>query len=318
VTGTPPAPKPNPIPAPAAPPPPRSAAPRTAPAHDPFAGVVGSGDPFADLPSHPGVPIAGSPSLPRRPAEPPKAPAASPSEDVNKRVRRVMMIMVAAVVVVVLVGVVWYIADQRGMFEPPLPDMTRLDAASFTIEYPEGWDMRCTTESLGYPVCGIANDKFYNQVDYFAGHDVDFAQMFADLGNDLLFGASDLPDTQVSVVIMDVTRSSSAYEGYSQAKSVYELAQQEVGVSTDAKVTYDQHEMTIDGRTANYYHLDVRDPGAYNTRVFGREAIYDVYIEHDGRVLWMTVSMTGPLKADLPADVIEAMIQSIHIKSAGE
>lgn len=33
---------------------------------------------------------------------------------------------------------------------------------------------------------------------------------------------------------------------------------------------------------------------------------------------WMTVSMTGPLKAELPTGVIETMIQPIHIKPAGQ
>ena len=300
-----------PVPDPFAPSAPATLAPEMA---DPFAGVGGPDDPFADLPPDSSFSFDSSIGALGSQATGAKTPDALP-EDVNKRVRRVLMITLLAVVVVLAAGGLWVVADQQGVFDPPPPPMTRLDAASFTVEYPEKWDMRCTTESLGYPVCGIANDKLYNQVDYFAGHDVDFAQMFADLGNGLLFGASDVPDTQISVVIMDVTRSSPAYEGYSQAKSAYEMAQQDIRFSDEAKVTYDQHEMVIDGRTANYFHLDARDPGAYNTKAFGREAIYDVYIEHDSRV---TVSMSGPLKTDLPTDVIQTMIESIRIKPSGQ
>ncbi|WP_119068570.1 hypothetical protein [Aggregatilinea lenta] len=280
---------------------------------DPFAGVAGPDDPFADLPPDDSILVGGRAETPRAAAGA-IAPAVPP-DDVNKRVRRVMIIALLAVAVMLALGGLWVVADQRGMFDPPPPPMTRLDAASFSLDYPEEWDMRCTTESLGYPVCGIANDKLFNQVDYFAGKEVDFAQMFADLGNGLLFGASELPDTQISVIVMDVPRTSDAYAGYSQAKAAYEWTQQG-SVSEEAKVTYDQHEMTIDGRTANYYFFNARDPGVSDPRSFGREAIYDVYIEHNGRVLWMTVSMSGPLKADLPTDVIETMIESIRITSA--
>ena len=54
-----------------------------------------------------------------------------------------------------------------------VPKMTSMDSTAFSMDYPKGWDQRCEVERSGYPVCGMANHKWYNEVDTFAGTDID-------------------------------------------------------------------------------------------------------------------------------------------------
>ena len=227
-----------------------------------------------------------------------------------------------AVALVVLVLVLAYAARERGWIgggeSASLPDMTTLEAASFSVEYPEEWDARCLREAGGYPVCGVANHAFYNQVEMYAGQPIDFEQMFADLGAELLGLGIDLPDEQVSVVIMDVPQSSPAYDGASWAKTKAEWAQEGWFLSDEATIDYDRQEITVDGRTAYYYHYRSEDPVAQRDGYWGQEVVYDVYVPHDGLILWMTVSISANLKDEAPDHIIEQMIESISIQSASE
>ncbi|NLX11819.1 MAG: hypothetical protein GXY36_19400 [Chloroflexi bacterium] len=252
-------------------------------------------------------------------------PAASgPTDGPSKRnsLETVIGFTMIVVALVVLVLVLAYAARERGWIgggkSASLPDMTTLEAASFSVEYPEAWDARCLREAGGYQVCGVANHAFYNQVEMYAGQPINFEQMFADLGAELLGMGLDLPDEQVSVVIMDVPQSSPAYDGASWAKTKAEWAQEGWFLSDEATIDYDRQEITVDGRTAYYYHYRSEDPAAQRQGYWGQEVVYDVYVPHDGLILWMTVSISTNLKDEAPDQVIERMIESISIHSGSE
>ncbi|RPJ00759.1 MAG: hypothetical protein EHM39_04385 [Chloroflexi bacterium] len=250
----------------------------------------------------------------------PEAAAGTPVEDddgfdyerAKPRIRRTLgiaLVIVALFVVAVLI--LWFL-DSAGWVSlrgDAVPDLTRMDAGSFTIEYPKGWDQRCENDVSGYPVCGIANHSFYNQVQLFSGTDVDLGRMMADsIG--MMFGGGNLPEDQVSIIVMDVPQSSPSYDGHSWAKTNNEWVQDGWVWDRDAKTNYERHEITVDGFKA-YYH-EFTSEGDY------REAAWDVYIEHDGIIFWMRVDYWGPRDRKIPHNLVKEMIESIHLRPVEE
>jgi hypothetical protein len=237
-------------------------------------------------------------------------------------IEKVIGVAVIAIALVVFIGLAIFVANKRGLIElwgPP--PMNELDKATFAVEYPEDWNVKCKKEGFGYTVCGIANHPFYNQVDYYVGGDVDFASMFASLGTGLLGIGGDLPDTQISVIIMDVPTTSQAYNGASWAKTKYEWSKDPwlSFLSDEAKVVYDKKEMIVDGHTAYYYRYESEDPGSEGQGWRGRDAAYDVYIPHktpqgQDLMLWMTVSIGANMRDEIPDNIIQDMIHSIDLK----
>lgn len=229
-------------------------------------------------------------------------------QQVKPRIERMLRIALIVVGVFILFAVVLWFLDSAGWLNlggESVPDMTTLDAGSFTIEYPRKWDMRCAQDPSGYPVCGIANHQSYNEVDYFAFQDIDLGAMLADSLN--LFSGQDLPDQHISVIVMDVPRTSPSYDNGSWAKTKYEWSQL---LGNSAGVDYDYGEKTIDGLTAYYYE--------YTGKGTFRDAAWDVYIEHDGIMLWFRVDYFGPRSEKIPEKTIQAMIDSINIKPIAE
>jgi hypothetical protein len=232
-------------------------------------------------------------------------------QQVKPRIERMLRVALIVIGVFILFAVVLWFLDSAGWLNvggDSVPDMTTLDAGSFTIEYPRTWDMRCAQDPSGYPVCGIANHEYYNEVDYFAFQDIDLGAMLADAFNP--FSGQDLPDQQISVIVMDVPRTSPSYDNGSWAKTKYEWSQSGWVWDDNAKIDYDKKEMTIDGLTAYYYE--------YISKGSVRDAAWDVYIEHDGIILWFRVDYYGPRSEKIPEKTIQAMIDSINIKSVEE
>jgi hypothetical protein len=227
------------------------------------------------------------------------------------------------VMIVVLLMVLLYVADQRGTINlsgNKVPAMTKLDVSSFAIDAPKKWDLQCQYERMGYQVCGIANHPWYNQVDYYAGTDINIGAEMAEAFS-LAWGASDLPDEQVSIIVMDVPRESPAYDDKSWAKTKYEWSQDGWFVSDSAEVTYEQQTdppMNIDGYDAYFYKYVSEDKEAERDGWWGKDVAYDVYIPHDGLIFWMTVSISSDIKGKSYDHVIEAMIDSIDIKPMEE
>ncbi len=221
---------------------------------------------------------------------------------------------VLAIALVVLFGGALYIANDQGWLhlwgdKEEHFTLVRMDGGSFTMLYPKGWDKRCETEAQGYPVCGIANHKSYNDVDWYAHQNVDltvFSQMFAE---SLFGGGEDLPKSRISIVAMDVPESSYAYDAKSLAKTNYEYAQEGWMLSPNGHADYDHSQITVDGYTAYYYHYYSSDP-IWKVR----EAAYDVYVQHDGIIFWMVISISTPIDDKIPDSTIQDMIRSIDIK----
>ena len=228
-------------------------------------------------------------------------------------VERMIGFAVIAMAIVVLVGIVLYIADRQGWVQlsgsENVPKMVALDGGSFTIDYPEGWDVRCLREASGYPVCGIANHAFYNEVDWFAGQNVDLGTMVSQSLNMALSG-DDLPETQVSIIVMDVPMTSPAYDNGSWAKTKYEMSQQGWVFDRDAKISYDRKEITVAGNTAQYY--------SYVSQGSWEDVAWDVYVPHNGIVLWLRVVFWGKQNAEIPDATVQAMINSIAFKPVGQ
>jgi hypothetical protein len=224
-------------------------------------------------------------------------------------VERMIGFAVIAMAIIVLIGLVLYAADRQGWIQlsggDRVPEMVALDSGSFSINYPKGWDMRCLREVAGYPVCGIANHPFYNEVDQFAGQNVDLGTMVAQSLSMALSG-EDLPDTQVSIIVMDVPMTSPSYDNGSWAKTKYELAQQGWLFDNEAKITYDRKETTVSGFTAQYYN--------YTSKGRWEDVAWDVYVPHDGIILWMRVVFWGKRNATIPDATVQAMINSIVLK----
>jgi hypothetical protein len=224
-------------------------------------------------------------------------------------VERMIGFAVVAMAIVVLVGLVLYTADRQGWIQlaggEKVPAMVALDGGSFSIDYPEGWDVRCLREASGYPVCGIANHAFYNEVDWFAGQNVDIGTMVSQSLNMALSG-EDLPETQVSIIVMDVPMTSPAYDNGSWAKTKYEMAQQGWVFDSKAKITYDRKEIMAGGYTAQYY--------SYTSQGNWEDVAWDVYVPHDGIILWLRVVFWGKQNAKIPDATVRAMINSIVFK----
>lgn len=275
-------------------------------------------DPFA-------APPAGGPPQPPRPRGmvPPvlavedDEPAPSPKANIEK----VIGVAVVGVALVVLIGLLLYAAGQRGLIGTGgdgVPALATLDGGSFTIQYPTGWDHRCRTDPLGYPVCGIANSSFYNEVDWYASKNVNLGELMSQALSSIFTGGK-LPDEQVSIIVMDVPQASPSYDNGSMAKTKYEWSQQGWGLSSDkATVVYDRRERTLDGYTAYYYKYASEDPQAERNGWPGRDVAYDVYIPHDGIMLWMTVTISSEIRDRDYDKTIQAMIESIRIKPVDE
>jgi hypothetical protein len=201
----------------------------------------------------------------------------------------------AAALVVVLLYVVYSAFSGR----EKVPPMTTMDIPAFSIDYPKGWDQRCEVEQRGYPVCGMANHKWYNEVDYFAGTDVNLGEMFGDLFG-FGFTGQDLPDEAVSIIAMDVPRTSLAYDDASWAKTLYEW-------NFGENPTYSKKMIKVDGYEAYYYEF--KSKGSYFTW-----AAWDVYILHDDVVFWLRVDFSGDGKKTIPQKMVNKMIESIDIK----
>ncbi len=232
-------------------------------------------------------------------------------ERAKPRVQRTLGLALAVVALfAVAVLILWYL-DSAGWVSlrgDSVPDLTRMDAGSFTIKYPKGWDQRCENDASGYPVCGIANHSFYNEVEWFASHDIDLGGMMADsIG--MMFSGGNVPEHQVSIIVMDVPTSSPSYDNGSWAKTNYEWY--ENGWMWNAgKVRYDHNETTIDGYKAYYYE--------YTSEGSTKSAAWDVYIEHDGIMLWMRVDYWGPRDKKIPHNLVKDMIESINIRPVEE
>ena len=224
-------------------------------------------------------------------------------------VERMIGIGVVAVATVVLVGLVLYVLVQ-GSGGDGVSSMRTFDAGSFRIDYPKNWHRECRPDALGYTVCGIANHEFYNEIAWYTDGEVDLGDL---VQKSFSWGISgDLPDEQVSIIVMDVPRSSPSYDNGSLAKTKWEWYQDGWGFySGDAQVTYQRQETTIDNRPAYYYEYHARDTGGFYNN---KEAVYDVYIEHDGIILWMTVSIYSDAHGKDYDDTIQKMIESLEIK----
>jgi len=224
-------------------------------------------------------------------------------------VERMIGFAVIAMAIIVLIGLVLYVADQQGWVRlsgsEKVPEMATLDGGSFTIRYPEGWDMRCLREVSGYPVCGIANHALYNEVDMFAGQTVDLDTMVSQ-SLSLALSGKDLPENRVSIIVMDVPMTSPSYDNGSWAKTKYEMAQRGWSFDGKARITYDRKEITVSGYTAQYYN--------YTSQGSWKDVAWDVYVPHDGIILWLRVVFFGGEKARIPEATVQAMIDSIVLK----
>jgi hypothetical protein len=242
------------------------------------------------------------------PVEGTDAPQAPPYDE--QGARRVLWLALGALVFFLLIMIVLTVAENQGWLKRStqhVPAMTTLNGELFTIDYPKGWDARCLHESFGYPVCGIANHAFYNEVEYFAGTPINLGAMIAESLGAALSG-EELPDERFSIIVMDVPPASPAYDDASWAKTKYEWYQRGLLTDATAQVNYERRQITVDGAPAFYY-------------VFTRqgrltEAAWDVYVPHGGIVLWLRVDYIGPGKARIPQATVDAMIESIQL-SAG-
>jgi hypothetical protein len=243
----------------------------------------------------------------------PIAEADLPVESAKPQMDRILKMAGIVLIVFVIAMALLWILDSSGALDiggEQVPAMTSMDAGSFTVEYPKNWDMRCLTDISGYPVCGIANHRFYNEVDYFAGTDIDFGAMIADSFS-MAFSGENLPEEQVSIIVMDVPRTSPSYYDKGWAKTNYEMVQQGWFFDTGAKVKYStRKERTIDGRKAYYYE--------FTSEGSTKHAAWDVYIEHDGIILWLRVDYFGPRDKRIPHKTVQAMIESIDIRPVEE
>lgn len=300
------------------------------PGDDPFAGVPAATLPTSDTAGFFGEGVfSGSvpPIDPNRPRPPqPSGPAANAGfEDFDVAPRKsgveaAIGYGLIGIALIVLLGLIAYLAVNGLEKKNNVPAMATLDGGSFTIEFPKSWDTECLREALGYSVCGIANDPYYNEAEYYATQNIDIGERLA-AAFSMAFTGGELPDEQVSIIVMDVPTTSSSYDNGSWAKTSYEMVrqQQEWGfTSRSADVQYDKQEITIDGQTAYYYEYILKDPVAERQGWSGKEAAYDVYIPHDGIMLWLRVDIHSGISDRDYHDTIQAMIQSIHLKPVGE
>ncbi len=230
-------------------------------------------------------------------------------DDERHSVERLIGFGLVAIAIVVVVALVLFLAENQGWIGSKggggVPSMTTLDGASFSVDYPQGWDMRCEHESMGYSVCGIANHAFYNEVDSFVGKQVDIGQMLSQSFS-MMFSGDSLPDTDVSIIVMDVPPTSASYDNGSWAKTQYELYQDGWTFDDSAKVNYVQDQRQIGDYPAYYYE--------YTSKGRWVTAAWDIYIPHDGLTLWLRATFFADKGKTIPQDMIEAMIDSIAVK----
>ncbi|MBN2303785.1 MAG: hypothetical protein JXQ72_04880 [Anaerolineae bacterium] len=302
---------------------------------DPFAGPPVD-NPFADIPADSEDVFAAerprvldpfdTAFLPRPAVTPSKLPQPTgkpatfndfDAEDRKSSLEAAIGYGLIALALVVLVGLGAYVmVNGFGSKNDSVPSLTGLDGGSFTIQYPKSWDTECVRETMGYMVCGIANHAYYNEAQWYATQDVNIGEMLS-AAFSMAFSGEELPDEQVSIIVMDVPTSSPAYDNGSWAKTSYEM----VGdlkrwgfVSDEADYHYDKQELVLDGYTAYYYEYVMNDPERWREH----ESAYDVYIPHDGIMLWMRVSIQSPNGDRDYHNTIQEMIQSIDIKPVEE
>ncbi len=222
-----------------------------------------------------------------------------------------LAVTVVAFSALVLVAFVLFALNEGGTIDLDIfatsRDMTTLQAASFAIDYPEGYNQRCRQEALGYTVCGIANHALYNEVDWFVDQDVDIGAMLS-AALSASFDAS-VPDEQLSIIVMDVPMHSRSYDNGSWAKTQYEYYQRNPHWDPNASVTYNGREdIVVDGYPAYYYK--------YTSTGSWVEAAWDLYIPHDGIMFWMRATYFAERGRRIPQDIIDEMIDSIDINPA--
>jgi hypothetical protein len=230
----------------------------------------------------------------------------------KSRVERMLGIALVVFALLVLGGLILWYLDSSGWISlrgDSVPSLTRMNGGSFTIKYPKNWDKRCETDVSGYPVCGIANHPYYNDVDLFAHQSVDLGRMIAG-GFGGLLGGNDVPDEGFSIIAMDVPRTSPSYDNGSWAKTSYEWSQSSYAWNPGAKINYDQKDITVDGHPGYYY--EYTSEGSY------KQAAWDVYVEHDGIVLWVRVDYFGPRDKKIPHNTVQAILDSIRIRPLDE
>jgi len=239
----------------------------------------------------------------------PAAPTVSVAE--KRAITRIMVFGLGGFLVFLLVMVLLVVADDQGWLhlssESGIATST-LDGGLFTIDYPAGWNARCEREALGYPVCGVANHELYNEVDFFAGKEIDLGALIAEGMRQSLTGEG-LPAERMSVIVMDVPRTSLAYDDGSWAKTKYEWHQRGFSTDPDAEVTYERRTIKVDGNAAYYY--------AFTSASTWYEAAWDVYVEHGGIILWLRVDYAAPRKSSIPQDIVDLMIESIRFTPGG-
>jgi hypothetical protein len=229
----------------------------------------------------------------------------------KRAITRIMVFGLGGFLVFLLVMVLLVVADDQGWLhlssESGIATST-LDGGLFTIDYPAGWNARCEREALGYPVCGVANHELYNEVDFFAGKEIDLGALIAEGMRQSLTGEG-LPAERMSVIVMDVPRTSLAYDDGSWAKTKYEWHQRGFSTDPDAEVTYERRTIEVDGNAAYYY--------AFTSASTWYEAAWDVYVEHGGIILWLRVDYAAPRKSSIPQDIVDLMIESIRFTPGG-
>lgn len=198
--------------------------------------------------------------------------------------------------VLVMVTFVLFALNEGGRIELGIfsgsANTETLEGDNFELEYPDHYHQRCRREALGYLVCGIASQPFYNEVDLFVDQDFTISPGVMSPG--------------LSVIVMDVPEASGSYYNGSWAKTLYNRAQQGDHFDPDAVVTYNGREdITVDGYAAFYYK--------YTSEGIWNEAAWDLYIPHDGIVFWMRATFFGNQVDRIPQHVIDDMIDSIDI-----
>jgi len=218
--------------------------------------------------------------------------------------------VLAAVAIVVLIGLIAYFALNRGD-KTEVGPMQTLDADHFTMSIPKGYDVQCGSERSGYQVCGIANHAYYNDLNSYLGTNVDIASMMSQALSMAFAGGGNIPNESVSIVVMDVPENSPAYDPGSWAKTKYEWTTGDYSFFVYDDVVYNKQNdppRKVNGYDGYYYEFIARD------NQWGRDIAYDIYIPHDGLMLWMTVSIVGPERGSDYRDMVQAMSDSIQIK----
>jgi len=293
---------------------------------DPFAGIESEADPFAALRGQQagtGNQPAWGPGLGFVSERPGSSAAPARRTGAGRKPSSTLIgVLVIGLALIVLVSALVIAARQRGWIKGGnLPDMSVLQAPSFSLDYPADWNGVCEVGWQGSPVCGISNDPRFNEVDYYTGAQVDAEQMLSSaLSRVLSFERA--PGLLVSVIAMDVPEDSDLYMASSQAAAVYALASEYPDMLGGAHaLDYEESDPDIDGRRARVYRLTMENTSSglesFVMGAGGDAAYYDVYIPHDGKMFWMTVQVYSfNDRAEIPHDIIEHMIESIDLRTS--